>query len=111
MRIKTSTWIISGICAAANCLWLLVRQRFSLLNLSNNLFLTALFFVIIGMLLWIFSTGFFDRFQASLRHIFRRASADAAPLSEASAGSASFWLQPAVLLLIATFVVYGLSLV
>lgn len=50
----------------------IIQKPFSLLALSNRLFLIGLPFLIIGILFWIFSSGFFDHFQRSMHHAFSR---------------------------------------
>ncbi len=48
----------------------LINHSFTLIQLSNDLFLWSLPFLIIGGFLWVFSSGFFDHFQRSV-HLAR----------------------------------------
>ncbi|EPH93605.1 MULTISPECIES: DUF3899 domain-containing protein [unclassified Enterococcus] len=75
----------------------------TLTNLSNDLFLLALPFLIIGGFLWVFSSGFFDHFQRSVflaRTRNRKKKPDFMPLSSVGYGIYSFWLIIAGVLLV-----------
>ncbi|HAQ0618269.1 DUF3899 domain-containing protein [Enterococcus faecium] len=73
----------------------LINHSFTLIQLSNDLFLWSLPFLIIGGFLWVFSSGFFDHFQRSV-HLARTRNRKKKPefssLSSASYGMYSFWL-------------------
>ena len=43
-----------------------LNHQLTLIQLSNDLFLCTLPFLIIGGFLWVFSSGFFDHFQRSI---------------------------------------------
>jgi hypothetical protein len=75
----------------------------TLTDLSNDLFLLALPFLIIGGFLWVFSSGFFDHFQRSVflaRTRNRKKKPDFMPLSSVGHGIYSFWLIIAGILLV-----------
>ncbi|ASZ08202.1 MULTISPECIES: DUF3899 domain-containing protein [Enterococcus] len=80
-----------------------LTNQLTFLQLSNDSFLCALPFLIIGGFLWVFSSGFFDHFQRSI-HLARTRNRKKKPefslLSSASHGMYSFWLIIAGILLI-----------
>ncbi|GCF95576.1 hypothetical protein NRIC_34670 [Enterococcus florum] len=66
----------------------------SWLQLSNRLFMIGLPFLIIGGWFWVFSSGFFDHFQASFRARSKQQKKSFVPLS--SVGTSKFlWLTVA----------------
>ncbi|MGL9748350.1 DUF3899 domain-containing protein [Enterococcus sp. DIV0170] len=80
----------------------LIQGSLSLLILSNRFFLTGLPFLIVGILLWIFSSGFFDHFQHSMHQAFGRKQkkkSEFQPLSHVGQGRYSFWLIIAAILI------------
>lgn len=87
---------------------LFFKQTLSLLTLSDTLFLCALFFGMIGILLWIFSSGFFDTFQRSMRLALRRRNKNEPkeflPLSEVGKGAFRYWLEVAAALLLVSLI-------
>ncbi|WP_165038164.1 DUF3899 domain-containing protein [Enterococcus sp. ZJ1622] len=89
-----------------------LTNQFTLIQLSNDLFLCALPFLIIGGFLWVFSSGFFDHFQRSI-HLARTRNRKKKPefssLSSASYGMYSFWLIIAGILLVLSIVLMFLS--
>ncbi|WP_165005551.1 DUF3899 domain-containing protein [Enterococcus sp. ZJ1668] len=89
-----------------------LTHQFTLIQLSNDLFLCALPFLIIGGFLWVFSSGFFDHFQRSIylaRTRNRKKKPEFSSLSSASYGMYSFWLIIAGILLVLSIVLMFLS--
>ncbi len=90
-----------------------INHSFTLIQLSNDLFLWSLPFLIIGGFLWVFSSVFFDHFQRSV-HLARTRNRKKKPefssLSTASYGMYSFWLIIAGILiaLSAIFMLFSL---
>ena len=79
-----------------------LNHSLTLNQLSNDLFLCALPFLIIGGFLWVFSSGFFDHFQRSIylaRTRNRKKKPEFSSLSSASYGMYTFWLIIAGILL------------
>ena len=79
-----------------------LNHSLTLTQLSNDLFLCALPFLIIGGFLWVFSSGFFDHFQRSIylaRTRNRKKKPEFSSLSSASYGMYTFWLIIAGILL------------
>ena len=79
-----------------------LNHSLTLTKLSNDLFLCALPFLIIGGFLWVFSSGFFDHFQRSIylaRTRNRKKKPEFSSLSSASYGMYTFWLIIAGILL------------
>lgn len=84
-----------------------IQNSFVPLSLSNRFFLTGIPFLIIGVLFWIFSSGFFDHFQYSMHQAFSRKQkkkSEFQPLSQVGTGRYSFWLIIAALLLAASII-------
>ena len=67
-------------------------------------FIVSLFFLIIGIALWIMSSGFFDNFQRSMKNAFRfkkkNEPKEFIPLSVIGDAHRSFWLKTGGILLI-----------
>lgn len=87
--------------------WLIFSHNLSWLALSDGLFLIGLPFLMIGCLLWVFSSGFFDTFQYSMHKTFRRkkaAETDFMPLSEVGQKAYLFWLIIAGILLVCSVI-------
>lgn len=83
--------------------WLTFSHNLTWIAISDGLFLAGLPFLIIGCFLWVFSSGFFDTFQASMHQAFRRKKAtetDFMPLSEVGQKAYLFWLMMAGILLL-----------
>lgn len=77
-------------------LWRIIKGDLSLISLSDTLFMLGLPFLIIGILLWVFSSGFFDTFQRSMHEALRRKQkkkANYMPLSQVGHGVYPFWLK------------------
>ncbi|MGM9902867.1 hypothetical protein A5844_001521 [Enterococcus sp. 10A9_DIV0425] len=90
-----------------------VTNQLTTVQLSNDLFLCALPFLIIGGFLWVFSSGFFDHFHRSVhlaRTRNRKKKLEFTSLSSASYGMYSFWLIIAGILLIVSLIFTLLSL-
>lgn len=51
--------------------YLLLKHSLTSLALTDTYFIVSLFFLIIGIALWIMSSGFFDTFQRSMKMHFR----------------------------------------
>lgn len=87
-----------------------IQGSFTFLTLSNRFFLAGLPFLIIGILFWIFSSGFFDHFQHSMQQAFSRKQkkkSEFQSLSQVGQGRYSFWLIIAAIL-IAASIIYAL---
>ncbi|MBO0453134.1 MULTISPECIES: DUF3899 domain-containing protein [Enterococcus] len=92
----------------------IIQDSPSLLTLSNRFFLVGLPFLIIGILLWIFSSGFFDHFQHSMHQAFNRKQkkkSDIQSLSQVGQGRYSFWLIIAAVLLAASILCALLTMI
>lgn len=100
--------IISLAVLVLAALWLVVTSNWSLLGFANLLFLCCLFFLIIGIFLWVCSSGFFDTFQRSMKKAVHRDTTAYVKLSEVGR-SFPFWLAPAGILLLASLIALGLS--
>ena len=91
-----------------------LNHQLTLIQLSNDLFLCTLPFLIIGGFLWVFSSGFFDHFQRSF-HLARTRNRKEKPeftsLSSVSYGMYTFWLIIAGILLVFSIVFALISLV
>ncbi|MDU5508850.1 DUF3899 domain-containing protein [Enterococcus gilvus] len=90
------------------------RQSLSLLTLSNRFFLIGLPFLIIGILYWIFSSGFFDHFQHSMHQAFSRKQkkkSEFQPLSRVGQGRYSFWLIIATIPIAASIICALLTMI
>ncbi len=85
-------------------LYSLTQGSLTSLNLSNRFFLVGLPFLIIGILLWIFSSGFFDHFHYSMQQTFSRkkdAKTASRSLTQVGTGRSTFWLIIAAILIAA----------
>ncbi|MGK0551012.1 DUF3899 domain-containing protein [Enterococcus faecalis] len=87
---------------------LLGKKELSIVTLSDTFFLVALFFLIIGIALWIMSSGFFDNFQRfmkqSLRFKRKNDPKEFVPLSTIGKDHSRFWLETGGILLIPSLV-------
>ncbi|MGL9729035.1 DUF3899 domain-containing protein [Enterococcus sp. DIV0756] len=84
-----------------------IRGPLTFLTLSNRFFLVGLPFLIIGILFWIFSSGFFDHFQHSMHQAFSRKQkkkSEFQSLSQVGQGRYSFWLIIAAILIAASII-------
>ncbi|MGO3604609.1 MAG: DUF3899 domain-containing protein [Enterococcus malodoratus] len=92
----------------------IIQGTVSPLALSNRFFLTGLPFFIIGILLWIFSSGFFDHFQHSMHQAFSRKQkkkSEFQSLSHVGQGRYSFWLIIAAILIGASIICALLTII
>ncbi len=67
---KTFKWpIITAVISSIGIfLYLLIsKEPITTSSLSDTFFIVSLFFLIIGIALWIISSGFFDNFQRSMK--------------------------------------------
>ena len=70
---KTFKWpIITAVISSIGIfLYLLIsKEPITTSSLSDTFFIVSLFFLIIGIALWIMSSGFFDNFQRSMKTRF-----------------------------------------
>lgn len=91
-----------------------IKDSLALLTLSNRFFLTGLPFLIIGILLWIFSSGFFDHFQHSMHQAFSRnqkKKSEFQSLSQVGQGRYSFWMIIAAMLIGASIICALLTMI
>lgn len=95
MNKRNFPYILSLLGIAAILLWHFLQKSFTLIQLSDSLFLVGLPFLIVGSLLWVFSSGFFDTFQRSMHEAFGRRQkkkSNFMPLSQVGAHAYRFWL-------------------
>ena len=96
MKTKHTSYIFSLFLFLLTLIVLLFKNNLTFINLSNTLFMVALPFIIIGALLWVFASGFFDHFQRSIRESTKRKDKKQTPymaLSEVGMGAYSFWFK------------------
>ncbi|AUB51852.1 DUF3899 domain-containing protein [Enterococcus mundtii] len=114
MKKKYRPYLFAGLVIVLVLLKNVLTDQLTLLQLSNDLFLCALPFLIIGGFLWVFSSGFFDHFQRSF-HLARTRNRKEKPeftsLSSVSYGMYTFWLIIAGILLVFSIVFALISLV
>lgn len=96
---KRSLLIFLGL-LLANVGYLIIKQDFSIVHLSDTLFLTMLPLLIIGGFLFVFASGSFDFFHRSMKKAFHCLNEEDPSLSQASKGSSRQFLEPAILLFI-----------
>lgn len=92
----------------------LTKQNLSLVTLSDSLFLFMLFFLIIGGFLSVFSSGFFDFFQFSMRKAITRKEKRDLPytkLSEVGSKNYQFWLLTTGILFLSSMILLLLSFI
>lgn len=95
---KPYSAIIALFCTIVSIMIGIFKEKLSFSLLSDYLFMFTLFFLIIGALLAVFASGFFDFFQYSVRKAITRKEKRELPymkLSEAGAGSYQLWLKTA----------------
>jgi hypothetical protein len=85
------------------------KGALTLNSISDALFLEGLLFLIIGVTLLVFSSGFFDLFQKSMHKSFsllrkKRENTKFMPLSEVGHGAYGFWLIIATILILTSLV-------
>ena len=104
---KTFKWpIITAVISSIGIfLYLLIsKEPITTSSLSDTFFIGSLFFLIIGIALWIMSSGFFDNFQRSMKNAFRfkkkNEPKEFIPLSVIGDAHRSFWLKTGGILLI-----------
>lgn len=97
---KTFKWpIITAVISSIGIfLYLLIsKEPITTSSLSDTFFIVSLFFLIIGIALWIISSGFFDNFQRSMKNAFRfkkkNEPKEFIPLSVIGDAHRSFWLK------------------
>ena len=66
MKKKSLPYLIAGVLILLIIVKNSLNHQLTLTQLSNDLFLCAMPFLIIGGFLWVFSSGFFDHFQRSI---------------------------------------------
>ncbi|MBF8808492.1 MAG: DUF3899 domain-containing protein [Enterococcus lacertideformus] len=114
MKKKSISYLITGVLILLIILKNSLNQQLTLTQLSNDLFLCAMPFLIIGGFLWVFSSGFFDHFHRSIylaRTRNRKKKSEFSALSSASYGMYTFWLIIAGTLLALSTVLVILSFV
>lgn len=112
MKKKFRPWLIAGLLVLAIILWQFTQNSLTLVKLSDTLFLAGMPFLIIGILLWIFSSGFFDTFQYSMHKAIQRnqkKKSNYTPLSEVGHGVFRFWLIIAAVLIGTAFILLAIS--
>lgn len=85
----------------------LTNKKMTLTSLSDNFFLSSLFFLIIGGFILVLSSGFFDFFQKNMKHLIQlrrnNEPKEYIPLSEIFKKKPIYWLVVGgTLLLIST---------
>lgn len=89
-------------------IYLLLNQSLTIETLSDTFFIASLFFLIIGIALWIMSSEFFDNFQRFMyMHTRRRKQntpKEIVPLSEIGHAHQRYWLETGVILLIVSLI-------
>lgn len=70
---KNIKWplITSAVSSIGIFSYLFLKHSLTIRALSDTYFIVSLFFLIIGIALWIMSSGFFDNFQRSMKTHFR----------------------------------------
>lgn len=102
MKKKSLPYLIAGVLILLIIVKNSLNHQLTLTQLSNDLFLCAMPFLIIGGFLWVFSSGFFDHFQRSIylaRTRNHKKKPEFSSLSSASCGMYTFWLIIAGILL------------
>ncbi len=97
--------LIATIISFCIIIYLLTTEHMiTFLRLTNTFFMTALFFLIIGVAFWIMSSGFFDNFQRIVKETFRLKKKeeikDFIPFSSIGFAYYHFWLEIGGILLI-----------
>ncbi|MTD37531.1 DUF3899 domain-containing protein [Erwinia sp. CPCC 100877] len=89
-------------------IYLLSKQSLTIRSLSDTFFIVSLFFLIIGIAMWIMSSGFFDNFQRFMKNYFRfrkkNELKEFVPFSEIGKAHQLYWLETGGILLIVSFV-------
>ncbi|MGX7244182.1 DUF3899 domain-containing protein [Enterococcus quebecensis] len=87
---------------------LLIKQSLTIRSVSDTFFIVSLFFLIIGLALWIMSSGFFDNFQRFMKMHFRfkkkNEPKEFIPFSEIGKAHQLYWIETGGILLIVSIV-------
>ncbi|MEG0372930.1 DUF3899 domain-containing protein [Enterococcus viikkiensis] len=114
MKNKLFPLIIGGGLLILTVVYSAFQNDLTAISLSNRFFLVSLPFLIIGILLWIFSSGFFDYFQHSMKQALNRKQkkkSEGLALSEVGQGRYFFWLIIAAILIVASIVCVILAMI
>ena len=109
---KYRPYLISLVIFAGAIIFGISQNNLSFITLSDTLFMLGLPFLIVGSLLWIFSSGFFDTFQRSMHESLGRKQkkkANYTPFSQVGAGVYPFWLKIAGVLLLLALIFFAIS--
>jgi hypothetical protein len=86
----------------------LIKKSVTVQSISDTFFIVSLFFLIIGIALWIMSSGFFDNFQYFMKKAFqwrkKNEPKEFIPFSEIGNAHRFYWLETGGLLLIPAIV-------
>ena len=87
---------------------LITQQEITKISLSDGYFLIALLFLIVGVIILVFSSGFFDRFQEHMHLLVQRRKnrekEEFTPFSKTFSFSATYWLIVGFTLLISSII-------
>lgn len=87
---------------------LFIKKLLTIRSISDTFFIVALFFLIIGIALWIMSSGFFDNFQRFMKMHFRfkkkNEPKEFIPFSEIGKAHSLYWLETGGILMIVSIV-------
>lgn len=111
---KKIFWTFLIIAIGLTGYFLLTQQPFSFIRLSNSLFMVSLFFLIIGFTILIMSSGFFDNFQRSMKHLLhlrkKQEPKDFIPISKIIQTQPVYWLSiGGILLLLSVLLLFVTS--
>lgn len=86
----------------------LINQSLTIRSISDTFFTASLFFLIVGLALWIMSSEFFDNFQRFMKmhYRFRKKNEpkEFTPFSEIGKAHQLYWLETGGILLIVSIV-------
>ncbi|MGX4685712.1 DUF3899 domain-containing protein [Vagococcus sp. JNUCC 83] len=86
--------------------YLITGQSLTKITLSNGYFLLSLFFLIIAGIIFVLSSGFFDRFQEHMHQLIHRRrnreKEDCTPFSTTFSFSPIYWLTVGLILLVSS---------
>ncbi|MBL1227761.1 DUF3899 domain-containing protein [Enterococcus sp. BWB1-3] len=101
-----TTFVISSFCIFIYLF--LIKKSVTIQSISDTFFIVSLFFLIIGMALWIMSSGFFDNFQYFMKktlHLRKKNEPkEYIPFSEIGKAHRLYWLTTGGCLLIPAIV-------
>lgn len=84
----------------------ITNQRITKTSLSDSYFLIALLFLIIGVIILVFSSGFFDRFQEHMHLLVQRRKnrekEEFTPFSKTFSFSPIYWLVIGTILIVSS---------